>query len=71
MKIRQVGTEFFHADQQTERYDETNNLFFRKRIKINNICDWKENINEQPEQPVAHKIFLKKIPNKFQAKYYH
>jgi len=27
MNIRPVGPEFFHADRQTDIYDETNSLF--------------------------------------------
>jgi hypothetical protein len=74
MKIPLLRTELPHADENTDRNDETNSPFFAifgKRIKINRIFGWKDNINGQPENAVTHRIFPQKIPNKFQVTSYH
>jgi hypothetical protein len=35
MKIRPVGAELFHADEQTDRHDEANSFaILRKRLKL-------------------------------------
>jgi len=37
MKSRPLEAELFHADRQTDRRDEANSRFSRKRLKTNHV----------------------------------